>query len=248
MLARAPHVRAHRWPLPAACQHLTRSCAACWVPRRSGLSSALGGRLGIVSASNSGAIKHLPVAELRRAAQDQGIAVLSELASADWNQVRSLPEAAGAVQVRASRRAAAACLVGILQLAGLARPVPLPAGLLSVGCRCESRPADAPSRLRARPAPPQWPLERLSAFRAHQLVEELAIAQQQYSTEYEDEMHTERDGSEAQVRWRRGAVAGPGRGGGGAAARSAATAGTVWWLGGRGGKGQGLQGWNGGGV
>ncbi len=57
-------------------------------PCRSGLASALGGRLGIVTASNSGAIKHLPVAELRRAAQDQGVAVLSELASADWNQVR----------------------------------------------------------------------------------------------------------------------------------------------------------------
>ncbi|KAL4422385.1 hypothetical protein ABPG75_008582 [Micractinium tetrahymenae] len=97
---------------------------------KSGLANALGGKLGIVTASNSGAIKHLPVAELRRAAEDQGIPVLSELASGDWNQ---------------------------------------------------------------------WPLLRLSALTTRHLVEERAMAQQ-YSTEYEEEVHTERDGSDAQDR------------------------------------------------
>lgn len=64
-------------------------------------------------------------------------------------------------------------------------------------CSAAGAPSQPPACLAF--APPQWPLERLSAFRTHQLVEELAIAQQQYSTEYEDEVHTERDGSEAQV-------------------------------------------------
>lgn len=70
---------------------------------RSGLATALGGRVGVLTASNSAAIKLFPVAEMRRLAEEAGIAVQSPLA--EMAQVRGcrLPRRSrrGSLPVRA---------------------------------------------------------------------------------------------------------------------------------------------------
>lgn len=60
---------------------LNRLCLfPCRLGCRSGLSSALGGRIGVVTASNSATIKLWPVAELRRLAEDGSVDVQGAMA------------------------------------------------------------------------------------------------------------------------------------------------------------------------